>query len=142
MGQGAQYRPNAGACLLWLLLATCGTADAGILYRCSGGDAPVRWQAQPCEPGERQRTLEYEPEPVRAESAKPPAPARPAAQPRAVPRPASSSRTRRDPAKERAAEACRKATAVARERSDDQGRRLPLRVIRQRERQAERICAG
>jgi hypothetical protein len=121
-----------------VLLVWCGVAEGGVLYRCADGQGPPRWQERPCQAGEQQRTLEYEPAATKAR-APTGSPAKPARRPK--PRPvARGSRPRQDPAQQRAAAACREARAAARERSDSQGKRLPIRTIREREHEAARLC--
>jgi len=139
MGKGGtRSRRHGSACLL--LVLWCAPVQAEVLYRCAGGAGPPRWQAVPCEAGERQRTLEYTPEPTDAAAARPAGPAKPSARKPPARAAAGTRRPTRDPARERAAAACRKAEAAARERSDAEGRRLPLRTIREREREAGRVC--
>lgn len=123
----------------WLLLAWSGGAGAEVLYRCVGGEGIPRWQDTPCAAGERQRALEYSPEPRAHAPVAPAAQPAPAGRQRSAP-PRARPRAARDPRHDRAMAACREARVLAAERTDIHGDRVPVRVIRERERLAGRAC--
>lgn len=127
---------------LAMTLAAAPARAAQLLYRCEAGEAPVRWQDEPCAAGERQRTLDVDPAMAQARAQPQPVASVPK-KPRRAPRPASgwAARSRAEiAARERREAACAEARALARERSDAQGRRVSVHTIRAREREAREVC--